>query len=382
MSSTITALTSGGGIALAGDTSGQLELKTNNGTTAVTIDASQNVGIGTASPSNKLEVNGSVRASTGDFGGSSGDLYLATLNRAGQTSSPTIDCQSATKPLVITHDSALPIIFGTSNTERMRIDSSGNVGIGTGSPAGRLHVCDSTAVNGTIRLGSSGVYYSDIQNIYANDEFRLSSYGGSQKMTFYLNGSERMRITSDGAFLLGTTTQNGATGISFSNAADSAAYGKSMYMNSPYSGTRNAISFAYNSSGVGAIVTGTSSTSYNTSSDYRLKENVAPMTDALAKVSALKPVTYTWKLDGSSGQGFIAHELQTVVPDCVSGEKDAVKTVNELDEDGNVIGTKEVPEYQGVDTSFLVATLTAAIQEQQALIENLTTRLAVLEGAK
>ena len=77
------------------------------------------------------------------------------------------------------------------------------------------------------------------------------------------------------------------------------------------------------------------------------------MTGALAIVAQLKPVTYKWKVDGSDGQGFIAHELQAVVPDCVSGEKDAI------DADGK-------PKYQGVDTSFLVATLTAAIQELKA----------------
>ena len=74
------------------------------------------------------------------------------------------------------------------------------------------------------------------------------------------------------------------------------------------------------------------------------------MTGALAKIAALKPVTYTWKVNGSAGQGFIAHELQEIVPDCVTGAKDAV------DENGNVLP-------QGVDTSFLVATLVAAIQE-------------------
>jgi hypothetical protein len=106
----------------------------------------------------------------------------------------------------------------------------------------------------------------------------------------------------------------------------------------------------------------TSSTAYVTSSDYRLKENVQLMTGALAKIALLKPVTYKWKVDGIDGQGFIAHELQEVVPECVAGTKDAV------DADGN-------PKYQGVDTSFLVATLTAAIQEQQAIIESLKARL-------
>jgi hypothetical protein len=91
------------------------------------------------------------------------------------------------------------------------------------------------------------------------------------------------------------------------------------------------------------------------------------MTGALAKVAALKPVTYTWKVDGSAGEGFIAHELQEVIPGAVTGEKDAV------DAEGN-------PQYQGIDTSFLVATLTAAIQEQQAIIESLTARIEALEN--
>jgi len=108
--------------------------------------------------------------------------------------------------------------------------------------------------------------------------------------------------------------------------------------------------------------TTTSVVAYLTSSDYRLKNTIAPMTGALAKVALLKPCTYKWNVDGSNGQGFIAHELAEVCPDAVSGEKDAV------DANGN-------PKYQGIDTSFLVATLTAAIQEQQAIIESLKARL-------
>lgn len=119
--------------------------------------------------------------------------------------------------------------------------------------------------------------------------------------------------------------------------------------------------FYRSSTQIGSITqSGTTGVAYNTTSDYRLKENVQSMQDALAKIAQLNPVTYTWKADGSAGQGFIAHELQAVVPDCVTGEKDAV------DEAGN-------PQYQGVDTSFLVATLVKAIQE-------LTARVATLEA--
>jgi hypothetical protein len=134
-------------------------------------------------------------------------------------------------------------------------------------------------------------------------------------------------------------------------------------------GTYRAVNFNnFAGTNVGNIDCTTGGTSYVTTSDYRLKHDVQPMTGALAKVQALKPVTYKWKADGTDGQGFIAHELQAVIPDCVIGEKDAV------DEDGNI-------KPQGIDTSFLVATLTSAIQEQQSLITSLTARIAALEGA-
>ena len=87
-----------------------------------------------------------------------------------------------------------------------------------------------------------------------------------------------------------------------------------------------------------------------------------------------------WKSDGSAGQGFIAHELQAVVPDCVSGEKDAVELVDIKDEEGNVIGQEEKPIYQGIDTSFLVATLTAAIQELKAELDATKAEVQALKG--
>jgi hypothetical protein len=89
----------------------------------------------------------------------------------------------------------------------------------------------------------------------------------------------------------------------------------------------------------------------------------------LAKVALLKPCTYKWNADGSNSEGFIAHELAEVCPQAVSGEKDAV------DAEGK-------PQYQGFDASFLVATLTAALQEAHGLITALTARVEALEGAK
>jgi hypothetical protein len=91
------------------------------------------------------------------------------------------------------------------------------------------------------------------------------------------------------------------------------------------------------------------------------------MANALSKVAALKPVTFTWKSTGTNDEGFLAHELQAIVPQAVRGEKD------EVDADGK-------PVYQSIDTSVLVATLTAAIQEQQKMIEELKAKVAALEA--
>ena len=120
---------------------------------------------------------------------------------------------------------------------------------------------------------------------------------------------------------------------------------------------------------VGSIQTNGSATSYNTSSDYRLKKDVLPMQSALAKLAMLKPVTFKWKVDGSDGQGFIAHELQAVFPDAVSGKKDATEEIEITDADGNVTGTETVALHQGVDHSKLVPTLVAALQELKAEFE-------------
>lgn len=258
-----------------------------------------------------------------------------------------------------------------SFTQAMTLDASGRLGIGTASPAEKLHVVAST--NGYGLFVTDGTYSGGL--IPSSSTGGLILYNGvAQPLGFWTNNAERARIDSSGNLLVGTTGTDpigaNTTGIvlrptlssTFATSGDEAI--KVMRKTS----TGNLVSFFYNGANfVGSISTGGTTTAYNTTSDYRLKENVAPMTGALAKVSALKPCTYTWKADGSSGQGFIAHELQAVVPDCVTGEKDAVN------EDGSI-------KPQSIDTSFLVATLTAAIQEQQAIIESLQTRLTALEG--
>ena len=278
------------------------------------------------------------------------------------------------------------VTASTNGTERMRITDAGNVGIGTSSPGansalrieknnGYLSVSSNVGSGGaTNPSGTSGINFGWNRS---NGEGESNIVWGKQgALAGYLQFamwdgttySERMRIDSSGNLLVGTTSApSGSVG-------GSGFIVESVGRNTLYLATTStevaALARFFNPNGqVGSIQTSSSSTSYVTSSDYRLKHDIQPMTGALAKVAALKPVTYKWNADDSQSQGFIAHELQEVVPECVTGEKDAV------DAEGN-------PQYQGIDTSFLVATLTAALQEAVAEINSLKARVEALEGAQ
>ena len=278
---------------------------------------------------------------------------------------------------VLTNAGPFTANASTSNGA-VTIDASGNVGIGvtpsawganykviqdTNSTLAAYNNQSVALVNNAYDTAAGSWKYSTSapasfynQSLGAHTWYNAASGTAGNAISF----TQAMTLDSSGNFLFNkTSTAASGSGVRFQTNDTSQFY---------RGGDGQAIQFFRSSSQVGSIsVTGTA-TAYNTSSDYRLKEAVAPMTGALAKVAALKPVTYKWKLDGSDGEGFIAHELAEVVPGCVTGEKDAV------DAEGN-------PVYQGIDTSFLVATLTAAIQEQQALIESLTARIAALEAA-
>jgi hypothetical protein len=286
----------------------------------------------------------------------------------------------------------------------MRVDSSGNVGIGTSSPNGiRLNV-DSAALNTSTayiknngalpdnndnsalyvnHAGTTGTGFrvrtdqaltgSNFAHVFINNVsagingLQVSQYGTGWIASFDKSGTVAMRIDNSGNVLVGTSSTlpvNLASGKFQVLQTSTSGHGASFKTNATSGFAAAAFSrngnngsvceFGYDTSTtVGSISVTSTATTYNTSSDYRLKESIAPMTGALGKVAALKPVTYKWKSDGSDGEGFIAHELAEVCPHAVTGEKDAV------DEDGN-------PVYQGIDTSFLVATLTAAIQELKA----------------
>jgi hypothetical protein len=168
-----------------------------------------------------------------------------------------------------------------------------------------------------------------------------------------------MTVTTVGDLCIGTT---GAFLSNTSSFAFSTYYQYSVF-NKPSTSASGSyyIYFGYNGGTIGSVTqNGTTGVLFNTSSDYRLKENVQPMMTGLATVNALKPVTYHWISDKSQGEGFIAHELQAIIPGAVTGEKDAV------DKDGKI-------KPQGVDYSKVVVHLVAAVQE-------LTARLAALEA--
>jgi hypothetical protein len=278
-------------------------------------------------------------------------------------------------------------------------DASGNVGIGTSSPdifsrgdqrnvaiaaagasdnlALALNAGGSAGRGAQIYIGQGGTRHLTLASNVTESTVETTS---STPLKFGTNNTERARIDSSGNLLVGKTTagESQGSGNGFSFQPDGGGAYFSMVQTS--SGTGNACIylnrlnssgsmqiFQRNNSTVGSISHTTSSVAYNTSSDYRLKHDIQPMNGALAKVTQLKPVTYKWNVDDSQSQGFIAHELQEVVPECVTGEKDAV------DAEGN-------PKYQGIDTSFLVATLTAAIQEQQAIIEQLKADVEALKA--
>ena len=251
-------------------------------------------------------------------------------------------------------------------TQAMTLDASGNLGVGTTSPV----FSDGSGVH--LQRAGVATYRTYNSSSTAAGEFRADATGtaidcrGLEVFRVLTGGSERARITSGGDFVVGkAATGVGTQGFGVYSTGDfeaNAGNNPAGYLNRTNDGT--ILSIRRSGTTVGTISVTTTATAYNTSSDYRLKENIQPMTGALAKVQALKPCTYNWKADGSEGEGFIAHELAEVAPQAVTGEKDAV------DADGN-------PVYQGIDTSFLVATLTAALQEAVAEINSLKARLDV-----
>jgi hypothetical protein len=265
------------------------------------------------------------------------------------------------------------IAFAEGGAEVARFDSSGRLLVNRTATGGSVFDSCNVQVTGNLSVSRSDPEFILQNTGSAARIWRIlgsSDSGATAALRFYDDtaGTERMRIDSSGRLLVGLTSTSQDTRVYFKSTGG-AGYSVINSWNDADSGTRFHMEFRDSSgaSSRGSITTNGSNTTYSTSSDYRLKENIVPMTGALSKVSALKPCTYTWIDNGQNGEGFIAHELAEVVPQAVIGEKDAVN------EDGSI-------KSQSIDTSFLVATLTAAIQEQQAIITDLKSRIEALEA--
>jgi hypothetical protein len=351
------------------------------------VDSTNNrIGIGTISPSANLEI---------DAGSATGTHLQITTTGSGHNfdmidSGGTARIRNAGGVLRIDADfnnetADSRIQFDVDGTERMRIDSSGRVGIGIDSPSAALDV------NGTIEVTDDGGG-GQINNVFTNsgtagnDNVTLRvKIGGStarsmiqfadtddtnvgqidydhddDAMKFTVNASEEM-IIKDGDILIGTSSLPNGTS-SYGSAFQDASNDRKILRLATSALSANLAQF-YNPNGqVGSISVSSSTTSYNTSSDYRLKENVVADWDATTRLKQLNPVRFNFTASpDTTVDGFLAHEVQGVVPEAITG------THNEVDDEGN-------PVYQGIDQSKLVPLLVKTIQELEA-------RIAALENA-
>ncbi len=250
---------------------------------------------------------------------------------------------------------------------------SGQIGTTNGSASAPTHTFYSDPDTGMFRAGADIIGLSSA----GTERYRFSYNSLSLMDPSFANS--RLNVSSDigiytGMSMITTTNRDNSYFIAFFNASTSLIGGV----------TQN----------------GTSNVTFETSSDYRLKENVNYSFDATTRLKQLKPCRFNFIADGPDKvfDGFLAHEVSSIVPQAVTREKDATRDIGTIkDEDGNVLKT-DAPEvqkennqtwektgtenvYQGIDHSKLVPLLTKALQEQQATIEALTARITALESA-
>ena len=260
---------------------------------------------------------------------------------------------------------------GTDNnlTERMRIDSSGRLGLGTSSPDNKLSVGIASADEGIelkATYNGSRIARFALLNPGVDNTPYIGSVLGND-FGFITSGTRRMTLASDGKVRINRTSNLFTE--QFIVESDTTSVNPMTVSNTRSSASTDySIIFGRNGSIVGSIQTSLSATSYVTSSDHRLKQNVVDISDGITRVKQLQPRRFNFIADADTTvDGFLAHEAQTVVPEAVTG------THNQVDDDNN-------PVYQGIDQSKLVPVLTAALQEAIAKIETLETKVAALEA--
>jgi hypothetical protein len=252
----------------------------------------------------------------------------------------------------------------------MTLDASGKLLLGTTAGGGELSFKDVTGLK--IQFNADAANFYGISKLagggnLGDGEYRFTAGNTSAgAFTFSSGGTERARITSAGDLLVGkTATGLGTAGIEIFGAGygQFTASGDASLFTNRLASDGDTVKFYRQTSLVGSISVTASATAYNTSSDYRLKDNPQPLTGSGVFIDALQPKTWNWKADGSKGVGFIAHEAQIVSPSSVVGEKDAV------DEDGKPI--MQAMEYGSAE---FIANIIAELQ-------SLRKRVAQLEGA-
>ena len=362
----------------------------------IRIDGAGNVGIGVTAPSNLLHLRQELNAGTNGTGilqientrSNTGSGAAAITFRTNEITS---GFSGVRAQIAAEYDGASNVsgrlAFLTVNSsgsfqEVMRLDDSGLVGIGTTSPTAassettlhinaneypELHLTSS--VTGTAAGdGSIFTLNNDSSTIIRNQE---NSY-----IRFDTNGSnERMRINSGGEVGIGKTATVGVkldvTTTGNAHAArvhnSNAGFANLICDNDAGSGTRFFIDFRINNSIKGSITSDGSTTSFNQSSDYRLKENVTAISDGITRLKTLKPSRFNFIADAEKTvDGFLAHEV-TAVPEAITGTKDEIAT-----EDNDGLGIKKGdPIYQSIDQSKLVPLLVAAVQELISKVEAL-----------
>jgi hypothetical protein len=344
------------------------------------IDSSGRVGIGTASPSSILHTSVSSGANK---------LIVQNTAASGQSvlqlntdSTTPGQCQiymgktSAPTNGQVGYDPNNDFLYlYTNNSERMRITSAGNVGIGSSSAIEKLRVSGNVELyndntDGYIWFHDTGTRSWSIGSDQSTGNFAITNVQG-------LASGHKVQINGSGDFLVGTngisigSPGNSETGLDVTQGgvAQLSATGIALFLRRT-GGNGDLVRFhaGTGAGGAGSISVTTTSTSYNTSSDHRLKENITDISNAIDRVKILAPKRFNFIADADTTvDGFLAHEAQAVVPEAVTG------THNEVDEDGNAI-------MQGIDQSKFVPLLTAALKEAITKIEDLETRLAALEA--
>ena len=238
-------------------------------------------------------------------------------------------------------------VTGSNNTfsnSNITLNSESNIPTITfqESASAKYYIGESANVGG----GGAGFY----------DHYAVSGKG----LRFFSNASERMRIDTSGNLFVNCTSTGGAHQAKLEVQTTDGS--RLIQTKSGITGNTNALTFNTPSGQAGAITTNTTSTTYSTSSDYRLKENVTTSWDATSRLKQLKPSRFNFKGDkDTTVDGFLAHEVSSIVPEAITGEKDAV------DEDGNI-------DPQGIDQSKLVPLLVKTVQELEARITALESK--------